>query len=79
MNLPLRAAIALSATAFICLAVAFAQGDPPMQQDKISTIDNGVISVGVNLGLGGAITYVSKSGSEENLINSADWGRQIQM
>ena len=50
-----------------------------MTQDKISYIDNGVIRVGVNLGLGGAITYVSKSGSDENLINSADWGRQIQM
>ncbi len=35
--------------------------------------------MGVNLDIGGAITWVSESGSDENLINSHDWGRQIQM
>jgi hypothetical protein len=46
---------------------------------KIGYLDNGHIRLGVNLDLGGAITYVSKSGSDLNLINSHDWGRQIQM
>jgi hypothetical protein len=46
---------------------------------KIRYIDNGVIKVGVNLDLGGAITYVAKSTGGPNLINSFDWGRQIQM
>ncbi|MBI5831007.1 MAG: hypothetical protein HZB16_01680 [Armatimonadetes bacterium] len=45
----------------------------------MSSIDNGTIKVGVNLDLGGAITWVSPSGSDQNLINSFDWGRQIQM
>lgn len=47
--------------------------------DAMSYLDNGKIRVGVNLDLGGAITYVSKSGSDENLVNNWDWGRQIQM
>src|SRR5437667_877729 len=48
-------------------------------EDRISYLDNGVIRLGVNLNLGGAITYLSKSGQGTNLINSFDWGRQIQM
>lgn len=45
----------------------------------MSYLDNGVVKIGINLDIGGAITYLSKSGSEENIINSHDWGRQIQM
>src|SRR6266446_2894152 len=48
-------------------------------EDRMSYLDNGVIRLGVNLELGGAITYLSKSKSHTNLINSYDWGRQIQM
>jgi hypothetical protein len=42
-------------------------------------IDNGIIKLGVNLGLGGAICYLSKSDSSDNIINNFDWGRQVQM
>jgi hypothetical protein len=45
----------------------------------MSYLDNGEIRVGVNLDIGGAITWVSKSGTDENIVNSHDWGRQIQM
>ena len=45
----------------------------------MSYLDNGVIKIGINLDIGGAITYLSPSGSKENAINSHDWGRQIQM
>ena len=31
------------------------------------------------MNLGGAITWLSLSNSEENIVNSWDWGRQIQM
>src|ERR1041385_5097857 len=55
----------------------------PRHQDrkngKVRYLDNGVVRIGVDLDLGGAITWFSKSGSEVNLINSFDWGRQIQM
>ncbi|MGO9112103.1 MAG: hypothetical protein ACLP9L_22995, partial [Thermoguttaceae bacterium] len=46
---------------------------------KMSFLDNGVIRLGVDLNLGGAITYLSRSGAEQNLVNSYDCGRQIQM
>jgi hypothetical protein len=42
-------------------------------------LDNGVIRVGADLELGGAITWLGPSGTEKNLINNHDWGRQIQM
>lgn len=41
-------------------------------------LDNGQIRLGVNLELGGAITFLAPAGGE-NLINSYDFGRQIQM
>jgi len=40
-------------------------------------LDNGTIRIGVDLDLGGSITYLSQTGGE-NIINSADLGRQIQ-
>lgn len=45
----------------------------------MSYLDNGEVRIGINLDIGGAITWVSESGSEENIVNSYDWGRQIQM
>ena len=49
------------------------------QAAKMSYLDNGVIRLGVDLNLGGAITYLSRSGTGQNLVNSYDCGRQIQM
>jgi hypothetical protein len=46
---------------------------------RMSFLDNGVIRIGVDLNLGGSITWLSKSGSDRNLVNSWDFGRQIQM
>ena len=46
---------------------------------QIEFIDNGTIKLGISKDLGGAITYISKSGTDENVINNFDWGRQIQM
>lgn len=44
-----------------------------------SYLDNGVIKVGVNTnGYGGSITYLSLSGTTNNLINNYDLGRQVQ-
>ena len=45
----------------------------------MSWLDNGTIRLGVDLQIGGAITWLSRSGDSTNLINSFDWGRQIQM
>ncbi len=42
-------------------------------------LDNGTIRLGVDLSLGGAITWLSRAGDGANVINSWDWGRQVQM
>lgn len=43
-------------------------------------ISNGRLKLGIDLALGGAVTYLSdKANGGENMINSYDWGRQIQM
>ncbi len=46
---------------------------------KLSSLDNGTIAIGVDLNLGGAIAYLSKTGADDNIVNNWDWGRQIQM
>lgn len=51
--------------------------EPPLSEMKY--IDNGIVKLGVNLGLGGAITYIADSQTEKNIVNNYDWGRQVQM
>jgi len=46
---------------------------------NMSYIDNGVIRLGVDLNVGGAITYLAGSKKKVNVVNNYDWGRQIQM
>lgn len=46
---------------------------------SMSYIQNDFIKVGIDLNLGGAITYIADVKKQENLINNADWGRQVQM
>ncbi|MHB9037149.1 MAG: hypothetical protein ACYC64_10800 [Armatimonadota bacterium] len=43
-----------------------------------SVLDNGTIRIGVDIHRGGVITYLSKSGSAYNVVNSCDLGREIQ-
>jgi hypothetical protein len=49
------------------------------KETSMSFIENGTIRVGVDLSIGGAVTHVSHVERSGNLINSHDWGRQIQM
>jgi len=50
-----------------------------ISQQAMSYLDNGVVRIGVDLNIGGVITYLADSKKKINLINSHDWGRQIQM
>lgn len=64
--------------------IACAGGNSPTTPDAISPrmvcIQNERLKLGVDLGLGGAVTYLSdKANGGHNMINSFDWGRQIQM
>lgn len=47
---------------------------------RMSYIENGDIRLGIDLNLGGAITYLAPATNYDlNVINSSDWGRQVQL
>ena len=52
--------------------------DSYLTNDNLVFLENESIRIGVNLSLGGALTYLAENG-KKNLINSYDWGRQVQM
>ena len=74
-----RLLVSVCGLLILLLAAAAPPSARAEQFSGMSYIDNGTVRVGVNLDIGGAITYVSPSNSEENIINSHDWGRQVQM
>lgn len=49
-----------------------------LAQGAMRYLDNGHIRVGIDLDMGGAITYLSRSGTTDNVVNSFDAGREIQ-
>ncbi len=49
-----------------------------LDEDNVLYIQNKYIKLGLNLELGGAITYFAEHG-KNNMINSQDWGRQVQL
>src|SRR4051812_45885470 len=65
----------------VAAIAASVPADPPRppNRPRTSFLDNGTLRLGVDLDVGGAITYLSLSGKERNVVNSWDWGRQIQM
>jgi hypothetical protein len=65
-------------TFLLCLAAPVVGGQQNLAE-KLTFIENDQIRVGVDLNIGGAITHASSKKTGENLINSWDWGRQIQM
>jgi len=66
---------------FSCMLslVLTVSGKEKIDESETRYIDNGVIKLGVNLKLGGAITYIADSNNGKNIVNNWDWGRQIQM
>ena len=48
------------------------------QTDSVLTVDNGIIKLKLDLTRGGSISYISSSGSNNNLVNIHDNGRYIQ-
>ena len=49
-----------------------------LTDENLIFIENESLRLGANLALGGAMTYLAEHG-KPNLINSWDWGRQVQM
>ena len=62
---------------FLFAPTASANGK--IDESKMEYIDNGIIKLGVNLALGGSITYIADSKTGKNVVNNWDWGRQVQM
>jgi hypothetical protein len=53
---------------------------PAVEETSMRYLENDRVKLGIDLQLGGAVTYLSdKDNGGDNMINSADWGRQIQM
>ena len=56
-------------------SLRFDYGNEPMRY-----LENDRIKVGIDLRIGGAVTFLTdRENGGENMINSADWGRQIQL
>ncbi len=62
----------------ICALTAFS-AQSPGSSGRMTFLDNGRVRIGMDLGLGGAVTFISSKDHPGNIINSADLGRQIQM
>lgn len=84
--LPSRSRECIIASAFFILitgSLAVGQQTRPVDREEpMSYLDNGIIRLGCDLRVGGAITWLSQSGPAQrqpNLVNSWDFGRQIQM
>jgi len=53
----------------------FDYGNEPMRY-----LENDRLKVGIDLSIGGAVTFLTdRENGGDNMINSADWGRQIQL
>ena len=89
-----RALVSLFVVAFLSLLAAplWAQTGAPKYVSKpgeeyfdfgnepIRYIENDRVKVGFNLAIGGAVVYLEdKKNNSGNMINSYDWGRQIQL
>ncbi|MFT3702918.1 MAG: hypothetical protein QM802_11130 [Agriterribacter sp.] len=77
---PLKKIIATALLFFAYASSLTAQNEVKLDRtEKMSFIENEAIKVGIDLNLGGAITYLADKRKGENLINNSDWGRQVQM
>ena len=65
-------------SAFLFAAAMVQANDSPRLPARLSVIDNGVIRIGVDLNRGGSITYLSDTENRINVVNTYDFGREIQ-
>ena len=54
------------------------ENDYKILDENVVYIENEYIKFGINIALGGTVTYLAEHGNK-NLINSWDWGRQVQL
>ena len=63
---------------FFMVVLASAASGSNAVEPRMSYLENEEIKVGVDLNLGGAITWLSAKNGE-NRVNNFDFGRQIQL
>jgi hypothetical protein len=77
-RLPVLAlALALASVALLGAPPALPGGEA--LAERLSVLDNGILRIGMDLNRGGAVTLLEARDHPGNLINSYDYGRQIQM
>jgi hypothetical protein len=69
--------LVLAAAALLVLPGALPAGE--VLGERLSVLDNGTLRIGMDLNRGGAVTLLEAKDHPGNLINSYDYGRQIQM
>jgi len=83
----MKSILSFAFTVFLLMQYAKSQGINPMNQpsapkiqskDTATTIDNGIIILKIDTTRGGAISYLSKSGTTRSIVNISDEGRYIQ-
>ena len=79
MNVCARRTVCVLTIAFVIFGSTLRAAPPPLHAPRMSWLDNGAIKLGVDLEIGGAITYLSRSGQDDNVVNSWDYGRQVQL
>ncbi|MBA3939041.1 MAG: hypothetical protein H0X38_16465 [Planctomycetes bacterium] len=62
----------------VCLLACAASAAEPLPE-RMTFLDNGTLRIGMDLNRGGAVTFLEAAARPGNLINSYDYGRQIQM
>lgn len=76
----MRNYIIFSLVMMFCACSQQDKSTPPVVESPIKYLENDRIKLGIDTRLGGAVTFLSdKENGGKNMINSADWGRQIQM
>ena len=63
---------------FVLCAFGF-QVSNAAEDSNFTYIDNGVLRLGIDNSRGGSIGYLSASGSNDNIVNCYDMGREIQL
>lgn len=63
-----------------CLVILFSCNRKEVDKGSMRYLENDRIRLGIDLSLGGAVTFLTdQANGGENMINSYDWGRQIQL
>lgn len=73
----LQAGAALIAGSAVGIRPSYAA--PPPIEPRLEFLENEFVRLGVDLAIGGSIVHLSGAESKTNLVNSHDWGRQVQM